>query len=93
MLKVTKIEHHRVNTSYTIELTPELLAEIYPDLEEIGLLTMIMEIESGEVKIENVMEDAALNGVDLNWQNQKDDWWTVWKGGYDVTYKAEIPDD
>jgi hypothetical protein len=92
MLKVTKIEHHRVNTSYTIELTPELLSEIYPDLEDFEVAKLMKNIASGKVKIDDVIEEAIDNDVELNWDPEKNDWWTVEKGGFDVTFKIEKTD-
>ena len=92
MIKVTKIEHHRVNSSYTAKLTLELLAEIYPDLEDFEVAKLMKNIASGKVKIDDVIEEAIDNDVELNWDPEKNDWWTVEKGGFDVTFKIEKTD-
>ena len=92
MIKVTKIEHHKVNSSSTAELTLELLAEIYPDLEDFEVAKLMKNIASGKVKIDDVMKEAIYNDVELNWGPEKDDWWTFEKGNFDVTFKIEKTD-
>ena len=92
VIKVTKIEHHQVNSSATAELTPDLLAEIYPDLEAFEVTKMMKSLASGKVKIDDVMKEANFNGVEFDWGSEKDDWWTFEKGNFDVTFKIEKTD-
>lgn len=88
-MKIQKIEHHSVNWYYNFELDGEKLREIYPDLsdEEISLLEL--ELISGTKDIDEVINDAWDNSVDIEWDFDYDDVWTDRKGGYDVTYSIE----
>ena len=36
----------------------------------------------------SIMQDAADNNVDIEWDRDYDDWWTDRKGGYEVTYEV-----
>lgn len=91
MVTIVKHEWHQVDVQYAIELDEDLLSEIYPDLDEDEIAEKLREIEEGEIDIEDVMNDAWENDVDIEWDHQYDDNWTMRKGGYDVTY--EIGDE
>jgi hypothetical protein len=65
----------------------ELLSEIYPDLDEDEIAEKLQQIENGEVDVEEVMNDAYDNNVEIEWDFQYDDCWTDRKGGYDITYE------
>jgi hypothetical protein len=67
------------------------LAEIYPDLDEDEVSVLMAQIEAGEIDIEDLVNDAMDNDVDLEWDRTYDDWWTERKGGFEVTY--ELGDD
>ena len=48
------------------------------------------EIVKGERDVEEILDAAWDNGVDIDWDwLDEDDWWTDRKGGYEVTYKIE----
>jgi len=87
MVKIVKHEWHSVDSQFEAELTEELLAEIYPDLDEESLASMLQEIVDGEVDIDTIMQDAMDNDVCIEWDRVYDDWYTDRKGGYDVTYE------
>lgn len=90
MIKVVKSEWHQVEKVYGLELDIELLEEIYPDLTEDELKEKLVGIEDGTVDLDQVMEDAMENDVEIDWDYlDQDDWWTDRKGGYEVTYKVE----
>ena len=36
--------------------------------------------------IDQVIEDALDNGIDIEWEPEYDDWVTDRKGGYEITY-------
>ena len=91
MVTLVKHEWHQVDSQFAYELTDDILAEIYPDLDEDELTEKMRQIEEGEISVEEILEDADNEGVDIEWDRQYDDWWTERKGGYDVTY--ELGDD
>ena len=87
MVTIVKSEWHQVEKRYALEFDEDMLAEIYPDLDEDEIAAVLSEIESGERDIEDVINAAWENGVDFDWDwLDEDDWWTDRKGGYDVTY-------
>ena len=90
MVTVVKSEWHQVEKRYSYEIDEDLLSEIYPDLdeEEIGLL--MLEIINGTKDIDEVLNDAYEESVDIDWEwLDEDDWWTDRKGGYEVDFEIE----
>lgn len=91
MVTLVKHEWHQVDAQFAYELTEETLAEIYPDLDDVEIADMLQRIESGDVDLEVLLQDAYDNDVEIEWDRQYDDWWTDRKGGYEVTF--EVGDD
>jgi hypothetical protein len=90
MVTIVKSEWHQVEKRYALEFDEDILAEIYPDLDEDEIAEVLTEIENGERDIQDVINAAWENGVELDWDwLDEDDWWTDRKGGYDVTYSLE----
>jgi hypothetical protein len=89
MVTLVKHEHHQVISEFTVEVDENKLQEIYDDLTPDEVTTLLEQIENGSVSVEEIVEDALNNEVDLDWDKQYDDWWTDRKGGYDVTYKLQ----
>jgi hypothetical protein len=87
MVTLVKHEWHQADVQYAIELDEALLSEIYPDLDEDEIATMLQQIEDGEIDVEEVVNYAFETGVELEWDHQYDDMWTMRKGGYDVTHE------
>ena len=81
-----KHEWHQVDAQYLVEIDEDLLSEIYPDLDDDEIAAKMAELESGEITVDQVIEDAYEEGVDINWDSHYEDWWTARKGGYEVTY-------
>jgi len=88
MVTLVKHEWHQVDAQFAYELTEETLAEIYPDLDETEIAEMLQRIEAGDVDLEELLQDAYDNGVEIEWDRQYDDWWTDRKGGYEVTFEV-----
>ena len=89
MVQVIKSEWHSVEKRYGFEIDEHVLNEIYPDdtVEEIE--QKLKDLESGELGVEDVINAAWEEGVDIDWDwLDEDDWWTDRKGGYDVTYEV-----
>ena len=93
MVTLVKHEWHQVDSQFEIELDEALLSEIYPDLDEDEISEKLAQIESGDISVEEIVEEASDNNVDLEWDRTYDDWWTERKGGYEVTYELGETDE
>ena len=90
MVSVVKSEWHQVEKRYGLDIDADLLSEIYPELDEDAIAAKLAQLESGEEDVEDVLDEAQDNDVEIEWDYlNEDDWWTDRKGGYEVTYKAE----
>ena len=87
-MKITKVEHHSVNWHYKYEIDEEKLAEIYPDLTEEEITQLLKNLESGDASLEDVINEAWENSIEMEWEFDYDDVWTDRKGGYDITYEV-----
>jgi hypothetical protein len=87
MVTVVKHEWHSVDRQYCIEINEAVLEEIYPDLNEDEIAEKLQQIQDGEIDVDEIINAAYEEGVDLEWDHQYDDWWTDRKGGYEVTYE------
>ena len=87
MVTIVKHEWHQVDSQFAFELDETVLSEIYPDLDEDEIAEKLQQIENGEIDVDEVVNDAWENDVEIEWDRQYDDWWTDRKGGYDVTYE------
>lgn len=87
MVTIVKHEWHQHDRQYAIEFDESLLSEIYPDLDEEDITSLLAQLEAGEADIEQIIGDAYDNDVEINWDFQYDDCWTDRKGGYDITYE------
>jgi hypothetical protein len=87
MVTLVKHEYHQVDSQFALELDEATLAEIYPDLDEDEVSALMTQIESGEIDIEDIVNRAMDNDVELEWDRTYDDWWTERKGGFEVTYE------
>ena len=89
MVTIVKSEWHQVEKRYNFDFDESILSEIYPDLEEDDIKTLLVRIQNGEIDIEELVNNAWENSVDIDWDwMDNDDWWTDRKGGYEVTYSV-----
>jgi predicted RNA-binding Zn-ribbon protein involved in translation (DUF1610 family) len=89
-MQIVKSEWHQVEKRYGLEINEAVLSEIYPDYEEAEITQLLADLESGDQDVEEVINDAWNNDVELEWDwLNDDDWWTDRKGGYEITYSAE----
>jgi hypothetical protein len=86
MVQVMKHEWHQVDAQYLAEIDEDLLSEIYPDLDEDEIAAKLADLESGEITVDEIINDADEEGVEIEWDSHYEDWWTSRKGGYEVTY-------
>jgi len=90
MVSVVKSEWHQVEKRYGIVIDADMLTEIYPELDEDEIAAKLAQLESGEEDVEEVLNEAWNNDVDIEWDYlNEDDWWTDRKGGYEITYTVE----
>lgn len=87
MVTLVKHEWHQVDSQFAVEIDESTLSQIYPDLKKKEIKKLLKDIENGEVDIDELVNDAWDNDVELEWERQYDDWWTDRKGGYEVTYE------
>jgi hypothetical protein len=89
MVTVVKSEWHQVEKRYSIEIDESVISEIYPDKEDEEIDNILSGLEDGTIEVDEVIEAAYEEGVDLDfdWMDE-DDWWTDRKGGYEVTYEV-----
>ena len=92
MVTIVKHEWHQTDVMYAIEIDEDLLQEIYPDMEEEEITNLLKQLEDGDMDVEQVINDASDNDVDIDWEHQEDDMWTMRKGGYEVTYELGSDD-
>lgn len=90
MVQVVKSEWHQVEKRYDYNIDEDLVAEVYPDMDGDEVAARLQEIVDGEYELEQFIQDAWDEGVDIDWNYMdEDDWWTDRKGGYEVTYAIE----
>lgn len=89
MVTLVKHEWHSVDSQFEIELDEALLSEIFPDLNKKEIKKFLKEIAEGSHLIEEVLDEAYNQGIDIEWDRVYDDWYTDRKGGYDVTYEVK----
>jgi len=87
MVTIVKHEWHQVDEQYAYELTEETLSEIYPDTDQEELAILLNQIANGEVSVDEIIQDAYDNDVEIEWDHQYSDCWTSRKGGYEITYE------
>lgn len=87
MVQIIKSEWHQVEKRYSYEFDEVLLAEIYPDDSEEEIQNKLELLESGDLDIDLIIQDAQDISIDWEWLDE-DDWYTDRKGGYDVTYEV-----
>ena len=89
MVTLVKHEWHSVDSQFEFHLTQDVLSEIYPDLDEDEIALMLVSIGTGEIDVDDVINDAYDADVEIEWDRVYDDWYTDRKGGYDVTYELK----
>lgn len=93
MIMIVKSEWHQVEKRYSMEVTEDTVREIYPDMDDEEIATLMEEITSGNYDYQQLIEDSndAKVYLDFEWMDE-DDWWTDRKGGYDVTFEITSED-
>jgi len=88
MVTIVKSEWHQVEKRYELEITIDDVMAVY-DLEEDEAQDIYNQIISGDLDIDQFIDDAQENDIWFDWDwMDEDDWWTDRKGGYDITYRV-----
>ena len=67
MVKVVKSEWHQVEKRYAIEIDEDIVAEVYPDMDEEEVAQRLQEIIDGEYLFEDFEQDAMNENIDFDW--------------------------
>ena len=88
MVTIVKSEWHQVEKRYELEITIDDVMAVY-DLEEDEAQDIYNQIISGDLDVDQFIDDAQENDIWFDWDwMDEDDWWTDRKGGYDITYRV-----
>ena len=93
-MRIIMSEWHQVERRMGLEITVDDVNDVYPDMTADEVEQRYQEIKSGEYAVEDFINDAQDQDIyfDFDWLDE-DDWWTMRKGGYDVTYEVEDTED
>jgi hypothetical protein len=84
-------EWHQVQRKYALEIDVQYIFDLHEESKTLEECQVIFDqLESGEMSVED-LEEVGQFGMDWEYQDD-DDWWTMRKGGYDVTYDQEVID-
>jgi len=98
VIVATMSEWHQVQRKYQLEIDVAYLKDIFPDKSDKEVQQMFDDLVSGDLLIDDLEEMGyEENGYDkfygIDWDYMdEDDWWTMRKGGFDVTYDQEVID-
>ena len=89
VIKATMSEWHQVQRKYALEIDVERLYTLYGEEKTLEECQVIFDkLAEGKMLVED-LEDVSDMGLDWEYQDD-DDWWTMRKGGFDVTYNQEV---
>ena len=91
VIKATMSEWHQVQRKYALEIDVEHLYTLYGEEKTLEECQVIFDkLADGDMLVED-LEDVSDMGLDWEYQDD-DDWWTMRKGGFDVTYDQALGD-
>ena len=89
-MRIVMSEWHQVERRLGLEITLDDINDVYPDFTIEEVEQRYEEIKSGEYSVDDFINDAYQEDIYFDWEwLDEDDWWTMRKGGYDVTYEVE----
>lgn len=93
-MRIIMSEWHQVERRMGLEITVDEVNDVYPDMTAEEVEQRYEELKSGEYAVEDFIGDAENQDIYFDWDwLDEDDWWTMRKGGYDVTYEVEDTED
>ena len=84
VIRATMSEWHQVQRKYAINIDVDCIVDLYNgEITRLEAQEKFDKLASGDLLIEDIEEDVD----EICWEYQdEDDWWTMRKGGFDVTY-------
>jgi len=96
VIVATMSEWHQVQRKYALEIDLAYLKDIFPNKSDEEVQQIFDDLASGDLLVDDLEEMGyeenghdTFFGIDWDYQDD-DDWWTMRKGGYDVTYDQEV---
>ena len=88
VIHATMSEWHQVQRKYAIDIDVDCIVDLYNgDITRLEAQEKFDKLASGDLLIEDIEEDVD----EICWEYQdEDDWWTMRKGGFDVTYDQAV---
>ena len=90
VIHATMSEWHQVQRKYAIDIDVDCIVDLYNgEITRLEAQEKFDKLASGDLLIEDIEEDVD----EICWEYQDDDdWWTMRKVGYDVTYDQALWD-
>lgn len=89
VIHATMSEWHQVQRKYSLIIDVQYIFDLHEGDKTLEECQVIFDkIAEGEMPVED-LEEVGNFGMDWDYQDD-DDWWTMRKGGYDVTYTQEV---
>lgn len=91
VVRATMSEWHQVEIKRTVDIDLNMIEELYCGHKTTEECQAIFDkLVSGDLTIEDLEDDVD----DFDWQQNpgEEDWWTMRKGGFDVTYSQDVVD-
>ena len=89
VIRARMSEWHQVQRKYSLEIDVQYIFDLHEGEKTLEECQVIFDkLAEGEMLVED-LEDVSDMGLDWEYQDD-DDWWTMRKGGFDVTYNQEV---
>ena len=90
VIRATMSEWHQVQRKYAIDIDVDCIVDLYNgEITRLEAQEKFDKLASGDLLIEDIEEDVD----EICWEYQDDDdWWTMRKGGHDLTYDQALWD-
>ena len=91
VIHATMSEWHQVQRKYALEIDVQYIFDLHEGEKTLEECQVIFnKLAEGEMLVED-LEEVGNFGMDWDYQDD-DDWWTMRKGGFDVTYDQALWD-
>ena len=92
MVTLVMSEWHEVERRLVFHVDKALIKQVYPDLTAKEITQVLKKLEAGDkYDVTKFVNDAQSDG-ELDWEHDYDNWYSMNRGGYQVTYAAQADD-
>ena len=92
MVTLVMSEWHEVERRLVFEVDKAFIKQVYPDLTTKEITKVLKKLEAGDKHdVTKFVNDAQTDG-ELDWEHDYDNWYSMNRGGYQVTYSAQADD-